>query len=459
VPVRAGDRFDGLTFECGWLVLRESRDQPSQRTVRLAVAIQRAAEPNGDPPLVVLHGGPGEGLLGNGTHAAISRWPLARERDHVFYDQRDAGYSQPALCAEQSERIVTGLVSRERGYEECAESLRAQDVDRASYSTTSYAADLSDLRRALGYERWDLYGYSYGTRLALEAMRRDPEGIRSVVLARPGAPGPVAIERDLQSQRTFARLFAACEADAACGGAFSPEEDFLSLFEEFERTPLPAGTVDPASGDSIVLDGREFVEGMQRLLEFTNTIGRIPLLLHELRSGDREAAIRFMLSNRGLPFGGGLSTRALNVGNFLVNCYDMHAPDLEARAAALNSELTPPFRGRETWGRSCTAWQDRFASEDERAPVTSDIPALILTGEFDRRTPPEFGRRTAATLTRAHVVELPATLHASRISDCERAIMAAFLRDPERKPNTSCVASMPRIRFVTASSDTLGKGS
>jgi pimeloyl-ACP methyl ester carboxylesterase len=194
---------------------------------------------------------------------------------------------------------------------------------------------------------------------------------------------------------------------------------------------------------------------MQQLLESMNTIGRIPLLLHELRSGDREAAARLILSNRGSALDGGLS----NISNFLVNCYDRYAPDLEARAAALASGLTPPFRSAETWDRSCSAWQDRFASEDERAPVTSDIPALIVTGEFDRRAPPEFGRRIAATLFRAHVVELPATLHVSRPAECELAIIVAFLRDPERKPNTSCVASMPRIRFVTASSDTLGKGS
>jgi pimeloyl-ACP methyl ester carboxylesterase len=421
----------------------------------LAVAVLRAKEPNGDPPLVVLHGGPGLGLLGTAMHAAISQWPLARERDVVFYDQRAAGYSRPLLCPEHVEQIVAGLVLPERGFDDCAESLRAMAVDRASYGTTSYAADLRDLRRALGYERWDVYGVSYGARLGLEAMRRDPEGIRSVVLARPLPPGPIVMERALHSQQTFARLFAACEADAACGAAFSPEEDFLALFEEFEQTPLHSNVIDPPSGDSVVLDGRIFVESMQQLLESMNTVGRIPLLLHELRNGNRETATRLILSNGGLAFGEGLS----NISNFLVNCYDRYTPDLEARAAALASELTAPFRSLETWDRNCTAWQDRFASEDERTPVTSDIPALILTGEFDRRTPPEFGRRIAATLYRAHVVELPATLHASRPGECELEIIVAFLRDPERMPNTSCVASMPRIRFVTTSSDTLGKGS
>jgi pimeloyl-ACP methyl ester carboxylesterase len=457
-PFERGDRFNGLTFECGWLVLSESRDRPSQRTVRMAVAVLRAQEPNGDPPLVVLHGGPGLGLLGTGMHAAISRWPLARERDIVFYDQRAAGYSQPALCAEHVEQVVAGLVRPERGFDDCAESLRALDVDRVSYSTTSYAADLGDLRRALGYGRWDLYGVSYGARLGLEAMRRDPEGIRSVVLARPLPPGPIVIERALHWQETFVRLFAACEADDVCGAAFAPEEDFLALFEEFEQTPLKSVISDPTRNDSIVLDGRTFVESMQQLLESMNTIGRIPLLLHELRNGDREAAARFILSNRRLEVGGGTSADP-DISNFLVNCYDRYAPDLEARATALASGLAPPFRSLDTWERNCIAWQDRFASEDERTPVTSDIPALILTGEFDRKAPPEFGRRIASTLPRAHDIELPATLHISRPGECELEIIFEFLRDPDREPDTSCVAGMPRIRLVTSSSDTLGKGS
>jgi pimeloyl-ACP methyl ester carboxylesterase len=196
----------------------------------------------------------------------------------IRYDQRASGLSQPQLCPEFGDSIDASRarITRETGPDirkpwirACIESLRAQGIEPDAYTTTTSALDLADLRRALGYTRWDLSGSSYGTRLALETMRTDPLGIRSVVLNGPRPPGPTnLLGEQLAFQRSLQRLFAACTADAACHTAFpDPETDLLTLYEELRREPL---RVPAANGqDTVVLHEQRFIGGINNMLAGT----------------------------------------------------------------------------------------------------------------------------------------------------------------------------------------------
>lgn len=432
--------------ECGWLVVPESRSKPLGRTVRLAVLIRKATQSSGKAPIVFLHGGPGErGVLPPPPIA------LTLDRDRISYDQRASGFSQPALCPEYNDSILANQPRLTRlnrtellrpWIQACVASLRAQGNDPDAYNTSTSAHDLADLRRALGYERWIVQGGSYGTRLAQEAMRVDPLGIQGVVLT---APVPVSdegnvVEWRLRLQRTLQRLFAACAADATCHHAFpDPEADFYALYDELTRTPL---RVLAANGqDTIVLHGDRLVTAITIALDGTTRLPRIPLLLHELRRGDRLRAARALVPAVD-PQAGGLS-RALNS---LVNCYE--PVDIPRTVTdSLNALLLRPFR-ISVDPDACTLWRTRFATPAERAPVHSDIPTLILTGEFDARTPVENGRRIARTLTRAYVHELPGTGHNGQ-PPCMQNIISQFWNDPMRAPDVSCIAGMPRIEFPT----------
>jgi hypothetical protein len=81
--------------------------------------------------------------------------------------------------------------------------------------------------------------------------------------------------------------------------------------------------------------------------------------------------------------------------------------------------------------------------------VRSDIPTLILTNEFDDRTPTEHGRHIVASLGHAYLYELPGIGHAATPEGCFDMIALSFLRNPARSPDASCVAAMPRLRFET----------
>ncbi len=440
--------------ECGWLVVPESRDRPSANTVRLAVEVFRAKEPSGAPPLILLHGGPG-GPGGIRLYSAgVAMKQLPRHRDVVIYDQRGAGSSEPKLCpgydivADSASNLREGT-EKERKLSEarraCVAELDGKGIDRLAYNTAASVADLIDLRRTLGYVSWDVRGASYGARLAQEAMVRDGPAIRSVVLASPRARSFSAqSEQPLSTQRAFERLFAACKLQPSCREAFpTVDQDFHAVYADLTKSPLPVPIPLPdGRSDTVWLDGDRLVAGIRERMGTSAGLGRVPLLLHELRAGDRSRAAREIVGDDSVP--GRLANRALRE---LVNCYDDYGPTSLKALKSVNARARPPFR--RVVNRNCEEWLPRFGDASTRTPVRSDIPTLILTGHFDDRTPTEHARRIASTLTRAYLVEFPDEGHDARPTGCHAAIMMQFWEDPTRKPNTSCVATIPPIAFAT----------
>ena len=171
-------------------------------------------------------------------------------------------------------------------------------------------------------------------------------------------------------------------------------------------------------------------------------MARIPLLVHELRSGDRLRAAREIVGNASAP-------RILvgRAARQLVNCYDTYDPAVRAILDTVNTLVRPPFR--RVFERDCEEWLPRFADSSARAPVRSDVPTLIMTGYFDDRTPTVHARRIAATLRRSFVVELPDEGHDPRPSPCHAEIVRQFLEAPTRMPDGSCIAKVPAFPFVT----------
>ncbi len=454
-PFQRGDWAAGARLTCGDLIVPEDRAQRRGRTIRLAVAILRAREPNGQPALVRLRAS-GSALRNTFGRLIEERLdpervlPEARTRDIVVYDERGSGLSQPALCPDYGRTLpavepdAASPATRARLRSEirrCVAQLRAQGVDRGAYNPVAGAADLADLRRVLHYASWDVYAGSQGTRSVVEAMRRHPEGIRSVVLQDPWPPGPTLAERPLWVQRALERVFAACRGDAECRSMFPTlEEDFYALYEELEKTPVSVGT--PGSGsaaDRLVLDGEGLVALLERSLRFADAVAWIPIQIRQLRHGDRTRA---MLELVGRSRGAQPEAR---VAWYLSSCYDQFGPAFEVQIKAVNALVAPPFRHRML--EDCDLWQDRTDNASHHAAVHSDIPTLILTGELSIE-PAVFGRRIAATLTRAYVYELPGVPHGARPAACSASIVSQFLSDPTHAPDGSCLTKMPPVRFV-----------
>ena len=427
-----------VRIECGHLIVSERRERPEGQIVRLPVAIFRGAKTPGTPPLVMLHGGPGGNGLRSQFPPQAAAWAITLARDVIVYDQRGSGLSQPALCPEVIAKAGSRSLSEIAGA--CLASLKAGGIDPGSYSTEANAADATDLRRILGYTAWDVYGVSYGGRVALELMRRDRTGTRAVILASALPVGPQFQAQDaLTSQRALERIFARCAAHTDCAAAFPTlEADFYAVYNELTARPIPV-QVDPQK--AVVLNGPRFVSGIQQQLANAALVPRIPLLIHELRRGDRARAARALALS---------SPIRLNPTMMLVNAFDVCGVDLRAAAAAANRQAHPAFRASVLEG--CELWQTRAADAATQRPVESDIPTLILTAEFDDRDPTDYGRAIASTLTTSYLFEAPGRVHGPLFGPCQDRIVLAFLTSPMQRPDASCLAD-DAIAFETRSLD------
>lgn len=454
----------GPEFECGYLTVPESRSRPNGRTIRLAVAIRRATDPERKPdPIVFLTGGPGGSALGEGPGVA-REW--RRDRDVIFAEQRGALQSKPFLSCPEIDHFMEGTVGLSWLAPEtiaqdatitraCRDRLAAAGADLAAYNTTESAADVADLRVAMGIERWNVYGVSYGSDLALQVLRDHPEGIRSVIVDAVLPPQIDPIETGWRAAlESSTAIYDACAAQPACNAAF-PEgrAEYVRVINELAASPRTVRVTNPRTGEpaTVVIDAFK----LSYTVQFSTLLGtqaRIPLMIHDLAVGDgTEAALEVL---RGV-FPPDFNSYGLQWG---VLCREMVGRTDLARVAAIGKETLPNFPDVVTdrpsmfpWSFSdCAQWDVPAAPSEVARPVTSDVPVLLTSGSFDGTTPPSYAVEAARTLKNSTNVVFPGRGHsASRWSPtCFAAILASFLERPD-DVDTSCLAEVTVPPFDT----------
>ncbi|MDY7079728.1 MAG: alpha/beta fold hydrolase, partial [Chloroflexota bacterium] len=448
---------EGYTVECGIVAVPENHADLDSPTVRLAVAIVHSTSPNPAPdPVLFIDGGPGARTLDN-----MSFWleyinPLLARSDVVFFVQRGIAYSEPALeCPEVDPRMdmVEGLRSIEPIIA-CRDRLADSGINLSTYNSTQNAADIAVLREALGYEGWNLYGVSYGSRVALTVLRDHTPGVRSVILdAVQPIETNIMLDDAGSAQTALQTLFAACQADFVCRTAYpNLEQVYADVVNDLAAEPVALEIVNSKTGESKteVLDGLAFNLLVVGSLPMPDTSGA-PGLIYEVRAGNYESTIAHLESawdeseeSNELPAAVGLS--------MAVMCND-EAPfvtpeEVEEMLAAYPADVNAFSAIGELFHRACQAWGVGPADPVENAPVVSDVPALILAGEYDAALPSAVARRTAETLSNSTVVEFPGAGHSVALAGkCPLDVIGSFLNDPSSAPDTSCLAEMDTPQF------------
>lgn len=465
----------GYALDCGTLTVAESRQRPGGRTIQLAVAIVRSPNPNkAADPVLFLAGGPGQPALPLIAQAPLAFGEILAARDMVFVDQRGTGYSRPALnCAPVAAAPARFLVSFGAALQDrpallqagvdallaCGDRFRAEGIDLAAYNSVENAADLEDLRVALGYAQWNLYGGSYGTRLALTAMRYRPETIRSAVL---DAVYPLQANFHTGVFGSFdtalRRLSAACAADQACGAAYPDTVGaFTRVVERMnaEAVVLPILNLETGEPlDYLPFTGVDLTVIVFQLMYITPALPLLPAVLGEADQGNFQplAVLASSLFAGQLPGDTPLVSQGMQVA---VQCNEdatfararefVTARDQHRAVAGL--AFSPLFH--ESILEICAAWGLTATDRGENAAVRSDVPALLISGEFDPITPPENAREAARTLSRATQVVVPRGGHtAGVLSPCARATIVRFLDAPGGAPDASCLAQEPATPFL-----------
>lgn len=263
-----------LHAECGLLTVTENRRKRAEgNTVVLPVVIIPARAKNAQPdPLLMLSGGPGDGGIDTFLASGFSEYPLAElaeDRDVILLDQRGTGDAEPGLYCpevydafhqiyEDTAPVEDELAIAHAAFAACIDRLRDEGVDVGAYNNVNSAKDLRDLRRALGIKRWNVYGQSYGTMLALELMRQEPWRLRSVML---DSSVPAYSQGGLGLEYLVGDVKSAYERNEAY---FNYAADFEMTFEEMAEAAQRRYNDDP-----FTLEVTDYATGATRTWQLT----------------------------------------------------------------------------------------------------------------------------------------------------------------------------------------------
>lgn len=462
VPAPCPTRPEELTdARCGFLVVPENRAHPSTRNLRLAVAIVPSVSPRPHPdPIVFFAGGPGVDAIGDIPQ--LTEAHLNRDRDLVVMSQRGTLSSQPALTCPEIDRFYQQRVhllydapSTGRSYAQaaarCRDRLTAQGVDVAAYNTSESAADVADLRTALGIRRWNVFSHSYGTELALTYMRMFPEGIRSVTLDGVVPPSVATPGWTWSSvKESFDNILKSCAAQSSCRQRYpNLGATFLRLVRQLEAHPVTTNvTVAQAGMVKVVLDGGALLNWMVRA---SHEAAVFPLAVDELAHG-RPRRIAEQWAAMRLPGTEGVFAHGLSLSVWCSEWVPYETPrdqlahGLRAFPGLPRSVLAQPPQ-LAFLRQACQAWDVPKAPAAVRAITRSSIPTLAISGSFDAQTGAGWGRYAARTLSRSTVVTLAGLAHGTFINPCAAQVITSFYDDPE-DPDTGCVASVKPAPFV-----------
>ncbi len=438
---------------CGVLPVPENRARRDGRTIPLRVLVlpARASDPEPDP-VFILAGGPGQAAsdLVSGTRVSHAR--ILERRDVVFVDQRGTGASNPLRCLTGVPGSVEpwlGAAPRPREIRRCRQRLAAR-ADLARYTTPVAADDLDAVRSALRYERINLDGGSYGTRVALVYMRRHPERVRSAVLRGvlpTGAHPPLVFPR--AAQRALDAVFDACDADVECAAAYPAlRRRFGELLERFERGPvtveLPRRGLQPPR--ELALTGEAFVTQLHLMLYPTTLLGRIPYLLDQCHRGNYDPFVELALE-----LGRSILDQIHDGVQFTVMCTE-DLPGLRAREIRRAAAGTFLAAARlERWKRYCRGWPRAPLPDDYHEPVRSAAPTLVISGARDPSTPPELAAAVVRQLAGARHVVLDHAAHITH-AECLDELVARFIeRGVAEGLDAGCAETIGAPRFLLPS--------
>jgi pimeloyl-ACP methyl ester carboxylesterase len=468
-----------LPVNCGRLKVPENYDDPS-RSIEIAVMIVSPRQ-NIDPgnPVIFLNGGPGGTSLVYAEKLATTPGILASvvDRDWVFFDQRGAGRSIPALYCSQGENWLDSVKA-------CRDLLIKQGVDLSQYNSARSASDMEALRKALGVKQWNLWGDSYGSRLVFTMARYYPSSVRSIVHDGPYLPEDQEVVDDIRGMEVVLhKLFSKCAADAACAAKFPQlRSRFLAAIPGLRQQPLSIGNERLDDGKVIgfihdwLFGGRymKFERRIQNLLTYMDAAARGDgaLMLQTQQGMEKEAKsqlkkLREDAASEGTPFPIPFSDQGkYHVGQGLsIDCNEeksFESMDEYAHAIA-NSEIARSILGNERGAGSlkpCALWPSGRAEPIENTHVHYDGPQLAFTGELDASASALAGYKiemlyaNATTVVFRNAAHIQASMEGSDTSKdynyyrlCALGLARQFLADPQRTLDTRCAETL-KLRLV-----------
>lgn len=399
--IDAGPGTSSMSARCGTMTrpLDPTGTEPGEIELRVVVipALNLTPEPD---PFVPIAGGPGQGSVQFYASYSGAFEDVRRNRDILLIDQRGTGKSATMDC-EFDDDIIGGEYSMEVTLEYTELCLEQLPYDPRFFTTSVAVTDMEAVRKALAYPSLNVYGVSYGTRVAQHFARRYPDSTRTVIIDGVVPPqltlGP---EIATESQKAVDRIFARCAEDEACNERFpSVAADFERVVAELRETPASLRVPHPSTGrpEDVEFGTGELATAIRLLAYHPSSISLMPLLIHEAGQGNYvPLASQYMMTMIVM-----MDALSLGMHNAImcaedVPFYDRSSFDYEGLAASYMGTMQ-----LDAIEAICSIWPSGPIDEEFKAPLATDLPVLLLSGDADPITPPRYADLAAVDFENA----------------------------------------------------------
>ena len=449
--------------ECATLDVPLDPSDPAQGMLALSVArIESRRQSGNTDAITILAGGPGQSAIDMFPSVAFAFRHIMRDRDVILIDQRGTGASTLLDCPEMNDAAnLDSAVNLETDPQEltrqaklCLETLPA---DPQLFTTSVAVMDLEAVRLQLGISQWNLYGISYGTRVAAHYLKRYPDAVRTMILDAV-VPPQVSLGPDISrlAQDSLEHIFSRCETDIGCNEAFGNlVAPTLELLDDLAERPRAITYEDIASGQ---LTSREFTRehlaATLRLMSYSSqTAAILPSMLHEAIENDNLAPFARQADIQSTSLSTSLATGmhhavicTEDVPFFADNMSDGQAGSSLARRSYLGNDIVSAITA------TCQHWPAGRIDENFKEPLKSDKPTLVLSGGADPITPPAYGELVATHLSEVKHIVNEAQGHMQAAFGCMPVLMAQFVEQADADTlDTACLERLkPTPFFVDA---------
>jgi pimeloyl-ACP methyl ester carboxylesterase len=477
-PFKGEIKYKPGEITCGLLSVPENREKSRSRFIKLHFVKLAARKPEKwdaaksgewkkrEDPIVYLTGGPGAQVKG---YVKRFKDHGARDvRDMYILEQRGIGFSEDfcpkyglfdpreANTGDWDAYQRAGLAQAE----DCFAAAKAERVDLSGYNTIENARDVEALRRALGFDAWNVWGISYGSILGQAYIKQDGAHIRAVVLDAivPIWPGAHFQRIGTHYQRDLDLLEQACKDDGACAKAFPDFQKRLKTAMQTRRqTPIEVDAIDtelfPAGkawffGD--LFGGAPFAA----LYEQDN-YPTLPAFIDALADLADKPDLKAFRALTGGGVGGGPGGFSVSQGMYnAIGCNDGWWGRLSGPVAQdlVDHPEFAPMLGDPAQFDEIAAMCKRYGMaprpESDFTAVETDIPAVIADGQMDPITPPTIAKLILPGFKNGTYVEFPYSGHGpTRSHKCAGEFITKFFDNPTAKVDTTCPDSIKRPKF------------
>lgn len=416
-----------LAARCGVLAVPLDRANRQSVTLQLSIAVVPALNRHAEAaPLFLLAGGPGQGAISMYTSYASAFTRVNRDHDLVLLDQRGTGNSSPLSCEypDDWQAPPDPMPALRQATADCLK--RYGDAVRF-YTSSAAVADLDAVRGALGYPVIDLYGVSYGTRVAQLYMRRFPATVHAAILDGVTYPEQaIGPDTPQDGERALELIVRRCQEARDCSVAYPElQRELAELRRRFGPERVMLTIDDPNTGLPLKIEfNRSVLNASLRFLSYSaNQASLLPALIHQASLGSfgRLAAQTIMAARQvGAQLASGMQNSVLcaeDVPFFTTGDRD-------------RARLSHTYQGADQLDallEICKLWPRGGADADLHLPLTSGIPTLLLSGEADPVTPPADAERAALGLARHRLLTVSGEGHGQVATGCVPRLMAEFL--------------------------------